>query len=62
MERLMNITDASAFLNYTPYSVRRFVLAGKLKAYRHNPRSQMRFKEKDLKAFLKGTALKKASK
>jgi len=62
MEIMMNITDASSFLNYDSRSVRRFVRAGKLKAYRHGPKSNMRFKEKDLKAFLKGTTLKKSAK
>lgn len=62
MDFVLNITDASSFLNYSPASVRRFVKQGKLKAYRHSPRSNMRFKEEDLKAFLNGKALKKSPK
>ena len=62
METMINITDASSFLNYDPYTVRNFVKIGKLKAYRHGPGAHMRFKKKDLEAFLKGTTLKKSAK
>jgi len=61
MEILMNITDASSFLNYNKYTVRHFVKSGKLKAYRHGPGGHLRFKEKDLKNFLKATPVKKAA-
>jgi len=49
---IFTITDASNFLNYKQYTIRHFVKAGKLRAYRHGKYGQLRFKRKDLENFL----------
>jgi len=62
MDKFLNVTDASSFLGYAPYTLRKFVKQRKIKFYRHGPGGSLRFKENDLKAFLKGTAPKKSAK
>jgi len=51
----LNVTDAGAFLNYTPYCIRKFVKEGRLKAFRYKPGAALRFRRQDLVRFMNVT-------
>ncbi|MBA7479122.1 hypothetical protein ES707_14553 [subsurface metagenome] len=52
MERLITTKEAARLTGYTQIGIRFFVKQGILKAYRKSPRSQLRFKERDLENFM----------
>jgi len=49
MKRLLNIKDASSFLNYNPFTVLQLVNRGLLKPFTHGKRKTLLFSEEDLK-------------
>jgi len=53
MERLLNVTQVSELLGYSPDTIRSFVKKGQLKAFRHKSNSSIRFKKQDLVKFMK---------
>jgi len=53
MKNYLTVFEVAKYLNYNHFSIRRLVRFGKLKAYRYGRGGQLRFKQSDVKNFLK---------
>ncbi len=55
MEKFMTINEVAELIRYRKDTIRMFVRAGKLKAYRRQAKqSELRFKISDVEAFMEG--------